>query len=219
MSSSLMFARKFIVFFGVFLLCKSIQSIYLSASALPDDQLRKILLTSFTDFEPDRAKKALMEFYKFFASNPETAQDHPPPNWNSEENDVLSEMSDEPYHVQSIKNFTTFPKSCAESPTKGFRLKGFAIRDYCPYEFSEKRLSHGTIPLVLFELRCLCEGHKCSGGLATCKAIKKMVPVIITKPNGASDYTIDLVSVTVGCLCAQKLAPEADYKQIESLDF
>lgn len=222
MSPSLMFGRRFIVFFGVFLSCKTIQSIYLSASGLPDDQLRKILFTSFTDFEPDRAKKALMEFYKFFASNPETAQDHPPPNWNLEENDVLPDIPDVPYqmyHQQSSQNFSTFPKSCTESPMKSFRMKGFRIHDTCPSEFGEKRLSPGTVPLILFELRCLCEGNKCSNGLATCKAIKKLVPVLITKPNGSNNYKLDLIPVTVGCLCAQKIAPEAGYKQIDTLDF
>lgn len=101
--------------------------------------------------------------------------------------------------------------------TEELQLPGYTVYGTCPTEIVEKTLDNGTFAIRMYEARCRCnEGSKCFNGIASCKEIKKLIPVVIYNGN---HYKYDVVTARVGCVCALKIAQKAAHKSIETLKY
>lgn len=80
----------------------------------------------------------------------------------------------------------------------------------CPWLLERREFFHSTLPPAILEVKCLCDGHRCSSiGDFKCVSVKREVMVWSTEFTDGSYYQPRILEVTAACVCAQRRAPLA----------
>ncbi|KAK4312124.1 hypothetical protein Pmani_016417 [Petrolisthes manimaculis] len=82
----------------------------------------------------------------------------------------------------------------------------------CPWELVQSELAPGTVPPSIIEVKCLCDGHRCSGhGVLRCISVTRDVKTWIINPFDYDQFIPRTARVTVACVCAQRYSPLGGY--------
>nr|QYK79693.1 crustean female sex hormone [Penaeus monodon] len=71
----------------------------------------------------------------------------------------------------------------------------------CPTRFVSRELPPKYFPPVVLEAQCVCGGSHCSQEGHQCEPVSRQVPVWVRR--GPSFHVLDVMEVTVACICAR----------------
>ncbi|KAK3875255.1 hypothetical protein Pcinc_019854 [Petrolisthes cinctipes] len=86
----------------------------------------------------------------------------------------------------------------------------------CPWELVKREFAPGTVPPSIIEVKCLCDGHRCSGhgGDFRCISVTRVVKTWIINPFDHDQFIPRTATVTAACVCVQRYSPPGGYIQL-----